>query len=141
MKTFTLEIITPQRKVFSEEVSSVVVPTPDGSIGVLASHEPLFSALSEGEIKISSGSKEYFLAIGSGFMEITKKGVSILVSSAFHAHELNEAAIKKAQAAAKEALTKQVQGIERSAAQAILRRSLWELKVLARRRPGSHPIN
>ncbi len=138
MKSFRLDIITPQRKAFSEEVDSVIVPTVNGMIGVLALHEPLFSALTEGEIKITSGSKEFFLAIGSGFMEVTKTGVSILVTSAFHAHELNEAEIRKAQASAKEALTKRVTGAELSAAQALLRRSVLELKVLHRRH--SRPV-
>ena len=133
MKAFKLEIITPQRKAFAEEVDSVVVPTTNGQVGVLAEHEPLFSALVEGEIKITSGSKEYFLAIGSGFMEVTKTGVNILVTSAFHAHELNEADIKKAQQNAKEALSKHVTGMELSTAQSLLRRSVLELKVFHRR--------
>jgi F-type H+-transporting ATPase subunit epsilon len=133
MRPFRLDIITPQRKAFSEDVNSVMVPTVNGMIGVLALHQPLFSALAEGEIKITSGSKEYFLAIGSGFMEVTKTGVSILVTSAFHAHELNEAEIKKAREMAKEALTKRITGVELSAAQSLLRRSILELKVLHRR--------
>lgn len=141
MKSFLLEIISPQRKVFSENVTSVVVPTINGSVGVLALHTPLFSALTEGEIKISSGNKEYFLAIGEGFMEVTKSGVLILVSRAFHAHELNEAEIKKAQAAAKEVLSHQVHGTERAAAQAILRRSLLEMKVLRRRHTSPYPVS
>ncbi len=141
MRQFRLEIITPQRKAFSEEVDSVMAPTVNGMVGVLALHEPLFSALTEGEIKITSGSKEYFLAIGSGFMEVTKTGVSILVTSAFHAHELNEAEIKKAQQSAKEALSKHISGIELSAAQSLLRRSVLELKVLHRRHPRTQIVS
>jgi F-type H+-transporting ATPase subunit epsilon len=141
MKSFHLDIITPERKVFSEDISSVVVPTANGQIGVLASHEPLFSALTEGEIKVSMGNKEYFLAIGEGFMEVTKKGVNILVTRAFHAHELNETEIKKAQAAAKDALTKPTPQLDRAAAQAILRRSMLELKVLRRRHTSPYPVN
>ncbi len=133
MKSFRLDIITPKRKAFSEMVDSIMVPTVNGMIGVLALHQPLFSALTEGEIKITSASKEYFLAIGSGFMEVTKTGVSILVTSAFHAHELNEAEIKKAQATAKEALAKHISGVELAAAQSLLRRSVLELKVLHRK--------
>ncbi|OGG35573.1 ATP synthase F1 subunit epsilon [Candidatus Gottesmanbacteria bacterium RIFOXYB1_FULL_47_11] len=143
MKNFHLDIITPDRKVFSEEVAALGVPTANGIIGVLALHEPLFSALTEGEIKITSSGKDYFLAIGSGFMEVTKKGVTILVSSAYHAHELNEAAIKKAQTAAKEAIANHVKGVELGTAQALLRRSQFELKVLRRRhtRPPDQSIN
>jgi F-type H+-transporting ATPase subunit epsilon len=134
---FLLEIITPQRQAFAEEVESVLVPTSNGSIGVLAHHEPLFSALTEGEIKIDSGQKEFFLAIGGGFMEVTKNKVSILVSRAFHAHELNEAEVKKAQESAKQVIAGKAKGEELASAQAMLRRSMLELKVFRRRKSHS----
>ena len=129
---FLLEIITPERKAFSEEVDLVSVPTPDGIIGVLARHVPLFTSLIEGEVKISSGTKEYFLAIGGGFMEVTKEKVIILVSRAVHAQELNEEQIAKAEKEAKELLAKAAKGTERAAAQSTLRRSLLDLKVYRR---------
>jgi F-type H+-transporting ATPase subunit epsilon len=133
MANFLLEIITPQRQAFSETVDSVVVPTDHGLIGVLAHHEPLFSTLSEGEIKITQGSKDFFLAIGGGFMEISPKKVSILVSRAVHADELNESEIKKAQESAKSVIANKTKGVELGAAQAILKRSLLELKVYRRK--------
>ena len=131
---FLLEIITPQRKVFSQEVDSLAVPTSRGTIGVLAHHAALFSSLTEGEIKIASGDKEYFLAIGGGFMEVGNKSVEILVSRAYHADELNEAEIKRAREAAQDAISKRIKGEDLSVAQAVLRRSLIEMKVLQRRR-------
>jgi len=134
MNSFRLDIITPTRSAFSQEVEHLLVPTPAGYIEVLAHHVALFSALSEGELKITAGNKQYFLAIGGGFMEVTKGMVSVLVSRAAHADELNEAEIKKAQQEAKEALTKYKKGIERAQAQTILRRSLLELKVSRHRR-------
>lgn len=130
---FLLEIITPQRQAFHEEVDMASVPTLNGIIGVLPHHEPLFCSLVEGEIKITVGSKEYFLAIGGGFMEVTPAKVSILVSRAAHADELNEAEIKKAQAAAKDAIASRARGEDLAAAQAILRRSILELNVIRRR--------
>ena len=133
MDSFDVELITPERLAFSEKVEEVYVPTPTGTIGILAHHEPLFTALSEGEIKIVAGKKEYFLAIGGGFMQVTKKNVSILVSRAMHADEINETEIKKAQQSAKEALLRKVKGEELESAQAIMRRSLIEFKVLRRR--------
>lgn len=129
---FHLEIITPERKAYEEEVDEVSVPTPDGTIGVLSHHVALFSSLSEGEIKIKKDKREFFLAIGGGFMEVSGNHVSILVSRALHADELNEAQIKKAETAAHEILTKKVKGVEYATAQAVLRRSLLELKVLRR---------
>jgi F-type H+-transporting ATPase subunit epsilon len=133
MDTFQLEIVTPQKQAFAEPVESVEAPTNDGVIGVLAHHEPLFCILTEGEIKISTGKREYFLAIGGGFMQVAKNNVSILVSRAVHADEINESEIKKAQEAAREAVKRKVTGTELEAARAMLRRSLIDLKVLRRR--------
>ena len=140
MNTFLLEIITPQRQAFAEEVESVVVPTTSGIVGVLAHHEPLFSTLREGEIKITHGTKEFFLAIGGGFMEISSKKVSILVSRAVHSDELNEAEIKKAQESAKSVIANRAKGDELAQAQAVLRRSLLELKVYRRKKQRSMPM-
>src|SRR3989304_6704795 len=132
MNEFTLEIVTPTRQVFKEPVTMVSVPTLDGTIGVLAGHEPLFSALTEGEIKITVGNKEIYLAIGGGFMEVTAASVTILVSRAVHAAELNEAEIKKAYEQAKIDVKKKGTGMTFASSQALLRQSLVELKVLRR---------
>ncbi len=135
---FLLEIITPDRMAYTDSVNAVSVPTPHGTTGVLPRHTGLFTVLSDGEIKITTGTKELFLAIGGGFMEVRKEKVSILVSRAAHADELNEAAIKEAQARARDILKRNVKGEELVAAQAILRRSILEMKVLRRRRAHYH---
>lgn len=135
---FVLEIITPDRTAYTDTVGAVTVPTPNGTIGVLPKHVGLFTVLSEGEIKISTGPKELFLAIGGGFMEVTKERVLILVARAVHADELNEAAIKEAQQRARDILERKVKGEELAAAQALLRRSILEMKILRRRHPRYH---
>jgi len=133
MDTILVELITPERLAFSEQSEGVFVPTVNGTIGILPHHVPLFTTLVEGEIKINAGKKEYYLAIGGGFMQVTKTRVSILVSRAVHADEINEAEIKKAQTLAKEALSRKVKGEEFEAAQAILRRSILETKIFRKR--------
>src|SRR3989344_194242 len=130
---FLLEIITPERKAYEETVDAVTVPTTEGYIGVLPHHIPLFTLLREEEIKIGAGSKEFFLAIGGGFMEITGSRVSILVTRAVHADELNEAEIKKAETSARDSIAKRAKGAELASAQAVLRRSVLEMKILRRR--------
>lgn len=134
MSKFLLEIITPQRQAFSEEVERVSAPTTSGVVGILAHHEPLFTSLSEGEIKITTGDKEYFLAIGGGFMEVTHDKVTILVSRAVHADELNEAEIKKAHDAARDVISRKATAQEMASAQAMLRRSILDMKVLHKRK-------
>jgi F-type H+-transporting ATPase subunit epsilon len=137
---FLLEIITPERKAFSEEVSMVTVPALDGQLGVLARHVPLFTSLVEGEVKITSDNHEYFLAIGGGFMQISKDKVTILVSRAVHADELNESEIQKAEESAKEVIARAEKNEERAGAQAVLRRTVLEMKVL-RHKNRSRQIN
>jgi len=137
MKTYLLEIVTPQRLAFSEEVEAVYAPTPDGIIGVLAHHMPLFTLLTDGEVHIKSKSKDYFLAIAGGFMDITRDKVTILVSRAVHADEINEQEIEKARKSALDAINRQATGVQLEEAQAILRRSLLESKVLRRHRSRS----
>lgn len=131
---FLLTVITPQRKAFSEKVDSVSVPTPNGTIEVLANHEPLFTQLAPGEAKITSSGKEYFLAIGGGFMEVQPKGeVSILVSRAVHADEINETEIRKAMESAKTLIARKAKGEELAQAVAVLHRTILELKVSKRK--------
>lgn len=132
MTRFALEIVTPNRPAFLKEVVSVSVPVPTGVICILAHHTPLFTTLTEGEIKISDEKNEYYLAIGGGFMEVSKNKVMILVSRAIHAHELNEEEIKRAQESAKQIIATKARGRELFQAQAVMRRSILELKVLRR---------
>lgn len=132
---FLLDVITPQRKAFSERVDAVSVPTPDGTIEVLAKHEALFTQLAEGEVKIIANKKEFFLAIGGGFMEVRPKdgGVTILVSRAVHADEINESEIRKAMDSAKGLIARKAKGEELSQAIAVLHRTMLELKVVRRK--------
>ncbi len=139
MDQFKLDIISPTRQAYSDTVDAVYVPTKNGTIGILPHHIPLFTTLAEGEIKIEIGNKQSYLAIGGGFMEVTERGVTILVSRAVHANEINEAEIKKATDSAREVLKNKGKGVERADAQAILRRSVLELKVLKRTKHRDMP--
>lgn len=135
MDAIHLDIVTPERSAYSEDIQFVSVPTPHGTVGILPKHTNLISMLVEGEIKIEASGKETYLAIGGGFMEVTKDHILILVSRAYHADELNEAEIRKAHMAAKEELAQKGKSSDYRAAQAILRRSTIELHVLRRRKP------
>ncbi|KKR02780.1 MAG: ATP synthase epsilon chain [Microgenomates group bacterium GW2011_GWB1_40_9] len=135
MDQIHLDIVTPERLAYSEDVHFVSVPTTNGTLGILPKHTNLVSQLVEGEIKIETNGKEMYLAIGGGFMEVTKDHILILVSRAYNADELNESEIKKAYVAAKEALSQKGKAADYAAAQAILRRSTVELHVLRRKKP------
>lgn len=132
--TFLLEIITPDRVVFSDQVEMVTATSSMGTIGILPQHVALFSKLVQGEVKISKDSKEHFLAIGGGFIEVTKEKTYILVTEAYRAEEINEQEIIKARKRAEEAIRDKSSGMTLSEAQSIFRRSELALKVLHRHR-------
>lgn len=138
MNTLYLEIITPDRIAYTDDVDMVVVPSTMGTIGILPRHIPLFAQLTEGELKIRKGNEEFFLAIGGGFLEVTKAKVSILVTRAIHARELNEQEILKAKKEAEEALTRKPSGKELIAVQTLYRQSLIDLRLLRRRKTSVH---
>lgn len=140
MAPIHLDIVTPQKLAYSQDVDFVSVPTPMGTTGVLPRHTDLVTMLEEGEIKVKAKGQEMYFAIGGGFMEVTRKRILILVSRAFHAEELNESEIKKAQMAAKEVLAQKGKAADYAQAQAILRRSTIELHVLRRKKSRSSAI-
>lgn len=132
--TFLLEIITSDRVVFSDEVEMVTATSASGTIGILPQHIPLFSKLVQGEVKIIKDNKEHFLAIGGGFIEVTKEKTYILVTEAFRAEEINELEVIKAKKRAEEAIRDKSNLMSLSEAQSIFRRSEIALKVLHRHR-------
>jgi F-type H+-transporting ATPase subunit epsilon len=137
-----LELVTLDGVKFRAEAYSVILPTADGEITVLPDHEPLLSQLVPGVITIrrSRGEADYHLehfATYGGVLEISRKGVRILVDEATHGDEINEAEAKKAHEAAvalrKEAKTQ----VELDKAQALVDRHGVRLEVAELRRRHS----
>ena len=79
-----LEILTPERKIFSGDVYGVQLPGITGSFEVLEKHAPLVSALKSGRLKILKDKNNHlaFFDIQSGFVEVINNNVSVLVEGA-----------------------------------------------------------
>ena len=75
MATLKLEIVTPEAKVYSEDVDMVTLPGIEGEMGVFPMHVPLITQLTAGEVGVRKGGQDYFLAVGEGFVEITSDKV------------------------------------------------------------------
>ena len=101
-----LEIVTPEARVYSDTVDSVVIPTVEGEVGVLAGHIPLLAQVDHGELRVTKGSSTELLAIGGGFAQISGDKVSILAEHAITEEKMDEnaieAAMKRAQDTIKE---------------------------------------
>jgi len=100
-----LEIVTPEKKIFSDTVQDVYLPGADGEMGVLELHAALVTALAPGELRYQKDGKVFELAVGSGFAEVTQEKVSVLTDQAFGEDEIDEGKAEAAMQRAEEALT------------------------------------
>ena len=135
MATLKLEIVTPEGRAYSDDVTMVVLPSIEGEIGVYPAHVPLMTQLLPGELRIITEGKTKELVVGSGFIEVTGESVSVLTDSALGEEEIDENAtqdaINRAQAALKD---KNLSSDESAEVEAALARSIAQLRFKRRRR-------
>lgn len=127
--TLKLEIVTPDAKVFSEDVDMVTLPGVEGEMGIYPQHVPLMTQIVSGEIIAHKGGQDYFLAIGEGFVEITGDRVSVLADMAIRAEDIDEAKVEEARRRSEARLAEHLNDEESATVQASLAHSLAQLKV------------
>ena len=134
--SLTLEIVTPEARVFSSVVDTVVIPTVEGEIGILPGHIPLLTQVAGGELRITRGGQVEILAVGGGFAQVTGDRVSILAESAIEREKIDEHAVENALKRAEEALrnTAALEPAEVERLEGVVRFSVAQLGV-KRRRP------
>ncbi|MFY9985200.1 MAG: ATP synthase F1 subunit epsilon [Chthoniobacterales bacterium] len=135
MATLKLEIVTPEGRAYSDDVTMVVLPSIEGEIGVYPAHVPLMTQLLPGELRIIKEGNTKELVVGSGFIEVTGESVSVLTDSALGEEEIDENAtqdaINRAQAALKD---KNLSSDDTAEVEAALARSIAQLRFKRRRR-------
>src|SRR6266699_1328590 len=88
--TLKLEIVTPEAKTYAEDVEMVTLPAVEGEMGVFPQHVPLMTQIVPGEIIARKDGRDYFLAVGEGFVEITGERVAIMTDMAMRAESIDE---------------------------------------------------
>lgn len=131
-----LEIVTPEAKVYSDEVDQVSLPTTSGQITILPQHLPVVTQIVPGEIIVKKTSKVSHLVTGEGFAEITHTSVSVLTDLAEASEKIDEKAAEEARLRAEEALKQKHTMSEEEFAMtaAALEKALASLKVKRRHR-------
>jgi F-type H+-transporting ATPase subunit epsilon len=84
-----LDVITPERRLLSEQVDSVTVPGLNGELGILPGHTPLISALQTGVLAYTQGGATRRLLVSGGFVEVNADRVSVLADLAEFPEEVN----------------------------------------------------
>ena len=75
-----VQIVTPDKSLYSGQADLITVPGTSGSIGILNNHAPLVSSLKMGEVKIVLNDKEEFFNIKGGVVEVSNNRVIVLAS-------------------------------------------------------------
>lgn len=131
-----LQIITPAKLVKEVEVTQVTLPTVSGEITVLPKHQPLLTLLEEGIVVYKTKNVIEDLAIGGGYAQTDGLVIRVLVSRAYGQDEIDEKMTLEALNNAKKILQESKDVGERSEAQALLRRSIVDSKLIKRRHHG-----
>ena len=81
MAELNLEIITPEKPIFKDQIESVTIPGTSGGFQVLKDHAPLISSFEIGVIKVKKDSKETFYTTSGGTVEVNQNNVLVLADS------------------------------------------------------------
>lgn len=130
MSTMRLDIVTPERKVFSEDVEMVITRAAEGDIGILPRHAPFVSPLGIISVRIKMNGEEKRAAVSGGFMEVRPDMVTILAEAAEMSDEIDVERALAAKKRAEERLAQlQREDIEFKRVELALRRALNRLRV------------
>ena len=132
--TLKLEIVTPEAKIYSDDVDMVTLTGVEGEMGIMPNHVPLMTQLCAGEIVAQKGADTIFLAVGDGFVQITGDRVAILTDMAIRAENIDEARAEEARQRAEARLAEKITDVEAAHIQAALLHATTQLKVKRQRR-------
>ena len=130
-----LEIVTPERRAYAEDVDMVVVPGIDGQLGILPHHTPLITALGVGELKIRHGGNEQIFGVSGGFVEVRPDRVTIMADLAERSDEIDEARAVEARRQAEMHIGEARDPVDLARARAALQTALMRERIATRRRP------
>ena len=102
--SFQLDIVTPEKTIFSDTVDDVYLPGSEGEMGILTMHSALVAPLQPGELRYLKDGKVEELAVVEGFVEVTGENVSVLIDLAIGENAIDEKKVEEAMKRAKDAL-------------------------------------
>jgi F-type H+-transporting ATPase subunit epsilon len=129
-----LEIVTPERLAYEDDVDAVICPGTEGELGILPHHAPLISTLGVGELRIRKGGQEEYFAIAGGFVQVRPDKVVVMAETADLASEIDLEAAQQARREAERALSEGfTEPADLARARAAMERALLRIRVAERR--------
>ena len=142
MAKLTLEIVTVESPIYSDDVDMVIAWGMEGQLGILPNHAPLLTILQPGELLLRKDGEETSMAVSGGFLEVCSNKVTVLADTAERAEEIDITRAEEAKRRAEERLAARPHDLDLARAEAALSRSLVRLRVAERKRrkPGVGPL-
>ena len=128
-----LEIVTPEKQVFSGMVDSITVSATTGYMGVLPGHAPLLAELGIGEVGYKIGDKAEYLFCSWGFAEVLPEKVVLLAQTAEMASDIDVKRAEESKARAEKRLASKDPGVDFARAELALIRSISRLDAVKHR--------
>jgi F-type H+-transporting ATPase subunit epsilon len=125
-----LEIVTPEKQLFSGAVDSVTLPATTGYLGILPGHAPLLAELGIGEISYVSGISVGFLFCSWGFVEVLPDRVILLAQTAEMASDIDEKRAEEAKSRAEKILASRDPQMDFQRAELALLRAISRLNAV-----------
>ena len=130
----TVEVVTPERLLVSEQVDEVQLPGAEGYFGVLPGHTPLLATLQVGELWYRVGQEKHYLAVAFGFAEVLPDRVTVLAQIAERPEDIDVPRAQAARTRAEERIAKPQTDMDFERARVAMMKSLIRLQVAARAR-------
>lgn len=128
-KKMLLEVVTPEKTELKESITSLIVPTEGGSMGILYNHAPIVTLVDIGQLKYkTNGKEEKLLAVGKGVLEMHNNKITILVNAAEKPEEIDVERAQKAKERALKRLDQKERDVDFARAEASLKRAIMRLK-------------
>jgi F-type H+-transporting ATPase subunit epsilon len=104
--TIKLEIVSPQKVVYSTDVNMLIVKSTAGELGFLPNHAPLVAGLMPAPMRLLTDGGEELVSVSGGFVEVQPKKITVLAANAELASEIDVDRARRAYDRAKERLSK-----------------------------------
>lgn len=134
MSTIKLDIVTPKRVVYSEEIEMLVATAIDGDIGILPGHTPLVTGLVPCVLKVDKGGEKIHISVSDGFMDVKPDEINVVVRTAEFPEEIDIERAKEAKERAKERIEKQDDKTNKAKANSALERALARINAAEKKR-------
>ncbi|QNO15175.1 F0F1 ATP synthase subunit epsilon [Alkalicella caledoniensis] len=126
---FLFELVTPERKLISEEVDMIIARAVDGDLGIMANHAPLLTPVTISQLLVKNDGLGKLIAVGGGILEVSKEKTVLLADTAELPHEIDVERAEEARQRAEERLAKDKNVIDVKRAEVALRKALTRIDV------------